>query len=67
MAISLIRSYAFRLLSMEICQSIVYSESPTTRDNMIARITITLQNIPSEILRKAVNHLTHRIHLCPRL
>jgi len=41
----------------------MYSGSPTTRDNMMAQITITLENIPLEILR-AVNHLTHQIHLC---
>jgi len=41
----------------------VYSESPT-RDNMLARIITTPQNIPSEILKRAVKYLTHRIHLC---
>ncbi|EZA51837.1 hypothetical protein X777_09632 [Ooceraea biroi] len=47
-------------------KSIVYSEPPTTRDNMIVRITEVLENISSEVLRRAVDHLTHRIHLCRR-
>ncbi|RLU23850.1 hypothetical protein DMN91_004058 [Ooceraea biroi] len=47
-------------------KSIVYSEPPTTRDNMIVRITEALENISSEVLRR-VDHLTHRIHLCRRV
>jgi len=33
-------------------KGIMYSESPTTHDNMIARITTTFENIPSKILRR---------------
>jgi len=43
----------------------VYSEPPTTRDNIITRIIITFENIPSEILRSS--RLIHRIHLCRRV
>jgi len=34
---------------------------------MITRITRTLENISSDTLRRAVDHLTHRIHLCRRV
>jgi len=42
----------------------MYSEQ--TRDNMIVRITITLENISSDI-RRTVDHLTHRLYSCHRV
>jgi len=58
MAASLIRSYVLTFYGQSHCT--------LTRDNMIIRITTTLENIPLGILR-AVDYLKHRIYLCRRV
>jgi len=47
-------------------KSIVYRERPTTRDDMIIRITEALQNISMQVLRR-VDHLIRRNHLCQQI
>jgi len=48
-------------------KDIAYSKHPITRDYMIAQITIKLENIPSEILKKPMDYFIHQTHLCCRV
>lgn len=45
-------------------KNIVYAEAPTTRENMMQRITIACRNIPRNVLLATIRSFQNRIQLC---
>lgn len=45
-------------------KNVVYSETPTTRENMMERIISACRNIPRNVLLSTVNSFERRVQLC---
>ncbi|KYN26649.1 hypothetical protein ALC57_03979 [Trachymyrmex cornetzi] len=45
-------------------KNVVYSKTPTTRENMMERITLACRSIPRNILLSTVDSFERRVQLC---